>query len=204
MPAGPNFPTSLPALAIFHFCFCFHSSHPYGCEVQTSFFKINKWSYWVPPACLPSVSAFEEIILQRRWCFEVIGFLRVTSGNCLSQVLFWQWQLRWNIQNNLFSPTFRNSRGCFWKISTWSSVNSDFQVPPKLTSFPGGASGKEPVTNSGRHKRHRFDPWVRKICQKDGMATHSSILAWRIPWTKKSLAGCSPWGCRESGTAEAT
>ena len=29
------------------------------------------------------------------------------------------------------------------------------------------------------------------------MATHSSILAWRIPWT-----GYSPWGCKESDTAE--
>ena len=28
------------------------------------------------------------------------------------------------------------------------------------------------------------------------MTTHSSILAWRIPWTE-SLAGYSPWGCKE-------
>ena len=34
-----------------------------------------------------------------------------------------------------------------------------------------------------------------------GMATHSSILAWRIPWTK-SLAGYSPWGCKELNTNE--
>ena len=31
------------------------------------------------------------------------------------------------------------------------------------------------------------------------MATHSSILAWEIPW---SLAGCSPWRCRESDETE--
>ena len=30
-------------------------------------------------------------------------------------------------------------------------------------SFPGGTSGKEPTCQCGRHKRHRFDPWVRKI-----------------------------------------
>ena len=29
--------------------------------------------------------------------------------------------------------------------------------------FPGGASGKEPACQCRRHKRHRFDPWVRKI-----------------------------------------
>ena len=30
------------------------------------------------------------------------------------------------------------------------------------------------------------------------MATHSSTLAWEIPWTR-SLAGCSPWGCKDIG-----
>ena len=30
-----------------------------------------------------------------------------------------------------------------------------------------------------------FHPWVRKIPMEKGMATHSSILAWRIPWTKE-------------------
>jgi len=28
------------------------------------------------------------------------------------------------------------------------------------------------------------DPWVRKILE-EGMTTHSSILAWRIPWTEE-------------------
>ena len=30
-------------------------------------------------------------------------------------------------------------------------------------SFPGGASGKEPVCQCRRHKRYGFNPWVRKI-----------------------------------------
>ena len=33
------------------------------------------------------------------------------------------------------------------------------------------------------------------------MATHSSILAWRIPWTEEP-GGDSPWGCKESDTNE--
>ena len=28
--------------------------------------------------------------------------------------------------------------------------------------------------------RHKFDPWIGKIPLEEGMATHSSILAWRI------------------------
>ena len=34
-------------------------------------------------------------------------------------------------------------------------------------------------------------------CQQEGKATHSSILAWRIPWTI-----CSLWGCKESDMIE--
>ena len=33
------------------------------------------------------------------------------------------------------------------------------------------------------------------------MATHFSILAWKIPWTKEPV-GYSPWGRKESDTAE--
>ena len=42
---------------------------------------------------------------------------------------------------------------------------------PTPVSFPGCASGKEPLCQCRRCKRHGFTPWVRK------MATHSSILA---------------------------
>ena len=35
-----------------------------------------------------------------------------------------------------------------------------------------------------------------QVCREDaleeGMATHSSILAWEIPWTERRLVGYSP------------
>ena len=43
---------------------------------------------------------------------------------------------------------------------------------------------KNPPANSGD-----IEIWVRSLGWEDplekGMATHSSILAWRIPWTEK-------------------
>ena len=33
------------------------------------------------------------------------------------------------------------------------------------------------------------------------MATHSSILAWRIPW-QRNLVGYSPWSHKDSATTE--
>ena len=35
-----------------------------------------------------------------------------------------------------------------------------------------------------------------------GMATHSSILVWRIPWTEEPGRLYSPWGYKESNTTE--
>ena len=46
---------------------------------------------------------------------------------------------------------------------------------------------------------------VQSIGQEDplekGMATHSSILAWRIPWTEEP-GRLQSWGCKESDTTE--
>ena len=34
------------------------------------------------------------------------------------------------------------------------------------------------------------------------MATHSSILAWRLPMDRGACQGCSPWGCKDLCTTE--
>jgi len=39
---------------------------------------------------------------------------------------------------------------------------------------------KNPPANAG-NMRCGFDSWVRKIPLEKGIATHSSIIAWRIP-----------------------
>ena len=43
----------------------------------------------------------------------------------------------------------------------------------------------EPTCQCRRHKRPRFDPWVREYPLEKRMATHSSILAWEIPCTQE-------------------
>ena len=49
------------------------------------------------------------------------------------------------------------------------------------------------------------ETWVRSLGWEDpleeGMATQSSILAWKILWTKEP-GGYSPWGLKELDTAE--
>ena len=50
-----------------------------------------------------------------------------------------------------------------------------------------------------------WETWVRSLGPEDPleekMATHSSILAWRIPWTEE-LGGLQSTGCKESDTTE--
>ena len=53
-----------------------------------------------------------------------------------------------------------------------------------MWDFPGGTSGKDPACQYMRHKIPVFDPWGWEGVAK-GVATHSNILAWRIPWTKE-------------------
>ena len=49
------------------------------------------------------------------------------------------------------------------------------------------------------------ETWVQVLGGEDpleqSMALHSSILAWKIPWTE-SLAGYGPWGRKESDTTK--
>ena len=49
------------------------------------------------------------------------------------------------------------------------------------------------------------ETWIQSLGWEDplekGMSTHSSILAWRIPWTE-SLVGYSSWGHKKSDTTE--
>ena len=50
--------------------------------------------------------------------------------------------------------------------------------------LPGGASGKEPDCQPGDIRDASSIPVWRRS-PEEGMATHSSILAWRVPWTEK-------------------
>ena len=41
------------------------------------------------------------------------------------------------------------------------------------------------LKNPSAQRRYWFDPWVRKTPLEWEVATHSSILAWEIPWTEE-------------------
>jgi len=51
--------------------------------------------------------------------------------------------------------------------------------------FPSGTSGKERACQCRRYERHGFHPLGLEDPLEDGMAAHSSILAWRTPQTEE-------------------
>ena len=49
-----------------------------------------------------------------------------------------------------------------------------------------GISSKEPsCQRRGRNRRNRYRSLGREDILKEGLAAHSSILAWEIPWTEE-------------------
>ena len=101
---------------------------------------------------------------------------------------------------------------CSFFFFNWSMVDLQYCVSLRCSakwfdcayiSFLGGSwlSGKEPASQCRRFRRLEFDPWVKKIL-------------WRRKWQptrvfylgkshgQRSLVSCSPWGHRDSNTAE--
>ena len=57
-----------------------------------------------------------------------------------------------------------------------------------------------------KHLPAVLETWVQSLGWEDPlekeMATHSSTLAWKIPWTEELGRLYSPWDRKESDTAE--
>ena len=69
--------------------------------------------------------------------------------------------------------------------------------------FQGGASGKEPVCQCGRHKRRGFSPWVGKSPWRRARQPTPALLPGE-PHGQRSLVGYGPWGHTELDITEAT
>ncbi|CAI9179762.1 unnamed protein product [Rangifer tarandus platyrhynchus] len=86
----------------------------------------------------------------------------------------------------------------------------DLEIEPTSLASPAlaviGGAWEGRVHAKGEEKSRQVD--LKGTMEKyncfleKGMATHSSILAWRIPWTEESLVGYSRWGCKEPDTTK--
>ena len=67
-----------------------------------------------------------------------------------------------------------------------------------MRGFPGGTDGKEPTCHAGVTRDVGLIPG-REGRLGQGLAAHSSILAWGIPWTEES-GSLQSMGSKESDT----
>ena len=71
-------------------------------------------------------------------------------------------------------------------------------VSDEWRGFPQWLSHKKLHLQCRSCRRHRFRPWVRKMPWRRAWQPHSSILAWRIPWTEEP-AGLHSMGSQRAG-----
>ena len=87
-------------------------------------------------------------------------------------------------------------------VSSILFLNQDF--PPGSRS-EGSRSREEPLRNHRKECKGLYGHWrgVGRSLEK-GMATHSSALVWRIPWTRGPGGLYNPQGRKESDTERLT
>ena len=75
-----------------------------------------------------------------------------------------------------------------WQFNLKSSVNLSKSLLLFESQFPD--IGASLIVQMVKNPPAIWETWVQSLGQEDllekGMATHSSILAWRIPWTEES------------------
>ena len=129
-----------------------------GCSLAIS----PDWSLSVGYFCPPRVNLSESIlklICMQSSCWTVCSSDDLGSGHLLGSP----------------SPLGLASTTLWMEI--WSTASSRKSWIKDL-----------PWTCQGIHlqcRRPEFDPWIQKITWRS--VRHSSILAWRIPWTEKSV-----------------
>ena len=88
-----------------------------------------------------------------------------------------EWHWTWI---SSFHRTYSERKG--QEISKQISQLDKFRI---WSVIPSGSADKESACQCRRYKSLRLDSWVGKIPLEKEMATHSSILVWKIPWTEE-------------------
>ena len=80
-------------------------------------------------------------------------------------------------------------------------ISQTVRVPEETVVHWNFVGSKNPPANAEDAKRHEFDPWVRKLPWSREWPPTPVFLPGKFHG-QRSLAGCSPWGHKESDTTE--
>ena len=96
-------------------------------------------------------------------------------------------------------PSFLTLDATASRKPSWATPSPDGLWQPEI-GYPLQYSWAPLVAQLVKNPPAMWETWVRSLRWEDplekGKATHSSILAWRIPWT------IYPWGLKESDTID--
>ena len=87
------------------------------------------------------------------------------------------------------------------RISTIEGPSHHMLLCSLFLGFPAGSDGNQTVKNLPAMQETQVDPWVVQIPWRREWLPTPIFLPWKSHG-QRSLAGYSPWGCKESDTAE--
>ena len=109
------------------------------------------------------------------------------------------------IQNDTCNPMFTVAQfiiGTIWNVVHWQRNGRRMDKADMVHTYNGMSfSGKESICQCNRLKRHRFDPWARKIPWRRQWQPTPVFLTTEFQG-QRSLVGYSLWGHKELDTTE--
>ena len=119
---------------------------------------------------------------------------------CIFLTVFWTHLLPFPLNNRRGFPGSSPSKESACNTGDPSLIPGSGRSPGKRIGYPLQCSWASLVTQMVKNLPAMWETWVRSLSWEDALeketATHSRILAWRIPWTVQS------WGRKESDMTE--
>ena len=106
--------------------------------------------------------------------------------NCLQKWTVYKKYDNWHVFGiswTILSCSWTFTHSSMYVLTYIYFLNLNVYIVDRIEDYedlPGGASGKEHACQCRKHKRLGYSPELQRSL-KEGMVTHSSILAWRIP-----------------------
>ena len=130
------------------------------------------------------------------------GFLEVRLGH---QFQHWIWMESHWYRRGKKKKILLCLSGLFWVLIPCCLHPLIFNKNIKTSQLCSVYTGASLVAQLVKNLPAMQETWVWSLGWEDplekGMATHSTTLTWRIPWTE-DLVGYSPWDCNKSDTTE--